>query len=116
MVHPRILNLETFSKVFNFYNFKTIMDLIPGDMVTNMTLAAAWNTSLNKYPFVPVFNISSGMINPLTAKEFITDYIPQYVRKYPLGRKSFNFRLFAIYQAIYSCFKKSWNLLLLYKA
>lgn len=51
-----------------------------------MTLAAAWNTATNKYPFVPVFNISSGMINPITSREFLTKLIPQFARKYPLGR------------------------------
>lgn len=68
-----------------------VMDLIPGDMVTNMTLAAAWNTALNKHSFVPVYNISSGAINPLTAEEFIAKLIPQYVRKYPIGKNS-NFK------------------------
>ena len=53
-----------------------------------MTLAAAWNTATHKYPFVPVFNISTGMINPITTKEMLSKLIPQFTRKYPLGRKS----------------------------
>lgn len=65
---------------------KVNMDLIPADFVTNITLAAAWNTSLNKYPFVPVFNISSGMINPINTKQLLTKLIPENARKYPFGK------------------------------
>lgn len=85
-----------------------VMDLIPADLVAtilislilfvikifsqvvNMTLAAAWNVATHKYPFVPVFNISTGMINPITTKEMLSKLIPQFTRKYPLGRNDFS--------------------------
>lgn len=53
-----------------------------------MTLAASWNVATHKYPFVPVFNISSGMINPITTNELLRKLIPQFVRKYPLGLRA----------------------------
>jgi hypothetical protein len=71
-----------------------VMDLIPADMVTNITLAAAWNTALNKYPFVPVFNISSGMTNPITSKEVLSQLIPENCRKYPFGILKFYYTSF----------------------
>ncbi|CAG2056910.1 unnamed protein product [Timema podura] len=70
--------------------FRTILchedkkaDLIPVDMVTNLTICVAWRTATTKSDGITVYNCSSGIQNPITWKQFV-DCCFLNIRKHPL--------------------------------
>nr|CAD7424357.1 unnamed protein product [Timema monikensis] len=70
--------------------FRTILchedkkaDLIPVDMVTNLTICVAWRTATTKSDNITVYNCSSGVQNPITWKQFV-DCCFLNIRKHPL--------------------------------
>ncbi len=64
---------------------KGILDIIPVDMVVNATLAIIARTGQKPGP--TVYQIASGMENPLTLEGF-ADQVDQYFRKHPLNGPS----------------------------
>lgn len=62
-----------------------VADIIPADLVVNLTIAAAWNTALDKYSNtkLPIYNCVSGNQNPITWGEFKNATVTN-MRKNPL--------------------------------
>ena len=58
------------------------VDLIPVDIVCNTLITAAWANSFIKTSSIPVYNCTSGQVNPLTWQE-LADGITKNARKYP---------------------------------
>lgn len=58
------------------------VDLIPVDMACNTLITAAWANSFTKTRNIPVYNCTSGQINPLKWHDF-TRAICKYARKNP---------------------------------
>ncbi|MCH7997565.1 MAG: SDR family oxidoreductase [Chloroflexi bacterium] len=73
-------------RMIDFPGYRTgILDIIPVDMVVNATLAIiAWT---EHKPGHTVYQIASGMENPLTLQGF-ADQVDQYFRKHPLNDSS----------------------------
>ena len=73
-------------RMIDFPGYRTgILDIIPVDMVVNATLAIiAWT---EHKPGHTVYQIASGMENPLTLQGF-ADQVDQYFRKHPLDDSS----------------------------
>jgi alcohol-forming fatty acyl-CoA reductase len=57
-------------------------DLIPVDIVCNTLITAAWANSFVKTSSIPVYNYTSGQVNPLTWQG-VADGVMKYARKYP---------------------------------
>ncbi|XP_077994959.1 fatty acyl-CoA reductase 1-like [Glandiceps talaboti] len=62
---------------------KAICDIIPVDVTVNAMIGAAWYTAVYKPSNIPIYNVMSGAINPLTYKN-LYDLIPSIYREYPL--------------------------------
>lgn len=58
------------------------VDLIPVDIVCNTMITAAWANSFTRTSSIPVYNCTSGQINPFKWKE-LADGIMKYARKNP---------------------------------
>lgn len=58
------------------------VDLIPVDFVCNTLITAAWANSFTRTSSIPVYNCTSGQVNPLTWQE-LADGIMKNARKYP---------------------------------
>lgn len=73
-------------RMIDFPGYRTgILDIIPVDMVVNATLAIIARTEHKPGP--TVYQIASGMENPLTLQGF-ADQVDQYFRKHPLSDSS----------------------------
>ncbi|XP_066999376.2 putative fatty acyl-CoA reductase CG5065 [Anabrus simplex] len=64
-------------------NGDKVADLIPVDMVVNLTICAAWRTARERSQSITVYNCASGLQNPITWKKFL-GLCSDYVHKYPL--------------------------------
>lgn len=70
----------TISSVRGVSNYT--VDLIPVDIVCNTMITAAWANSFTRTNTIPVYNCTSGQINPFKWSE-LADGIMKYARKNP---------------------------------
>ncbi|CRK92432.1 CLUMA_CG005999, isoform B, partial [Clunio marinus] len=83
------------------------VDLIPVDVVCNTLITAAWANSFIKTNTIPVYNCTSGQINPLKWSE-LADKIMKYSRKNPTKHvklyPSYSYRTNRFTHALYEIF------------
>ena len=58
-------------------------DWVPVDVPINLSIAAAWKIGTQPSTTIPVYNCTSGTINPLTWGQVVT-YLVASLRKYPM--------------------------------
>lgn len=61
-----------------------IADLVPVDIVIDLTICAAWRTATARPDGIAVYNCCTGQEKPITWKEFV-ELCFVYMRKHPLG-------------------------------
>ncbi|KAK6633920.1 hypothetical protein RUM44_004527 [Polyplax serrata] len=69
---------------------KCVMDVIPVDIVVNTLIAAAWHTARHRSITVPVYNCTSGTLNPISwynygrlTEKYCLQVPSKYVQWYP---------------------------------
>lgn len=61
-----------------------LSDIVPVDLTANVLIAIAWHTATHRaVDEVPIYNFTSGKLNPFTWRE-ITEHITSQFRKYPI--------------------------------
>ncbi|XP_035658073.1 fatty acyl-CoA reductase 1-like [Branchiostoma floridae] len=60
-------------------------DIVPVDMTANLIIAAAWDTAVSRAETIPVYNVTSGGVNPLKWGEF-SAMLGTYFNKHPLDK------------------------------
>eukprot|EP00058_Branchiostoma_floridae_P027307 XP_002612798.1 hypothetical protein BRAFLDRAFT_233067 [Branchiostoma floridae] len=63
-------------------------DIVPVDMTANLIIAAAWDTAVSRLETIPVYNVTSGGVNPLKWGEFskYCAMLGTYFNKHPLDK------------------------------
>lgn len=67
-------------------NENSVADLVPVDIVINLLITAAWNTSISNSNSLTIYNCCTGEQNPITWGKFVNLAI-ENMRKHPLGKK-----------------------------
>ena len=65
------------------YRREKIADLVPVDIPINLAIAAAWKIASQPYNSIPVYNCTSGSINPIRWGQLETMGMAA-IRKYPM--------------------------------
>ncbi|XP_078578216.1 fatty acyl-CoA reductase 1-like [Branchiostoma floridae x Branchiostoma japonicum] len=73
--------LRTMRGEYNAY-----ADIIPVDLTANLMIAVAWDTAVSRPENIPVYNSTSGGVNPLRWGEF-SEGILENMKKYPLDKR-----------------------------
>eukprot|EP00058_Branchiostoma_floridae_P015494 XP_002600982.1 hypothetical protein BRAFLDRAFT_79185 [Branchiostoma floridae] len=65
--------------------YNASVDVVPVDLPANLMIAAAWDTAVSRPENIPVYNSTSGGVNPLRWGEFSEGTLVTY-KKYPLDK------------------------------
>lgn len=86
---------------------KYTVDLIPVDIVCNTMITAAWSNSFTQTNTIPVYNCTSGQINPVTWQhygELTVKYARQNPSKYVMLYPKFSYRTNRFVHWLYEIF------------